>query len=206
MAATLPYLSSPGTIDTAFKRMKDAATPPRFTNDFVNEVLQIKGGTGSSLPAFFKKLGFLNADATPTAVYDRFRNAATSASAVAQAVRIGYKPLYEVNEYVHKCGDADLKGLILQVTGLEKENRVAQLIYGTLKKLCSHASFEDVAVEPALDHATEPPISTRGTLEIAHAGRSVNLSYTINLNLPPSTNIEVFNAIFKSLREHLLSD
>jgi hypothetical protein len=32
----------------------------------------------------------------------------------------------------------------------------------------------------------------------------MNLSYTINLNLPPSTDPEVFNAIFRALREHLL--
>jgi hypothetical protein len=33
----------------------------------------------------------------------------------------------------------------------------------------------------------------------------VNLSYTINLNLPATSDQAVFNAIFKSLREHLLS-
>jgi hypothetical protein len=32
----------------------------------------------------------------------------------------------------------------------------------------------------------------------------MNLSYTINLNLPPSPDPEVFNAIFKALKEHLL--
>jgi len=32
----------------------------------------------------------------------------------------------------------------------------------------------------------------------------MNLSYTINLNLPATTDIKVFDAIFKSLREHLL--
>jgi hypothetical protein len=31
-----------------------------------------------------------------------------------------------------------------------------------------------------------------------------NLSYTINLNLPETADVEVFNAIFKSLKEHLL--
>ena len=32
----------------------------------------------------------------------------------------------------------------------------------------------------------------------------LNLAYTINLVLPKSDDIAVFNAIFKSLREHLL--
>jgi hypothetical protein len=34
----------------------------------------------------------------------------------------------------------------------------------------------------------------------------LNLSYTINLNLPATSDQAVFNAIFKSLREHLISD
>ena len=32
----------------------------------------------------------------------------------------------------------------------------------------------------------------------------VRLGYTINLNLPNTNDIAVFNAIFKSLKEHLL--
>ena len=33
-----------------------------------------------------------------------------------------------------------------------------------------------------------------------------NVSYTINLNLPETTNPDVFNAIFKSLKENLLEN
>ncbi len=35
-------------------------------------------------------------------------------------------------------------------------------------------------------------------------GDGLNLSYTINLHLPATSEVAVFNAIFKSLREHLL--
>jgi hypothetical protein len=208
MPETLPYVSTPGTIDNAFQRIKEAATPPRFTNDFVNTVLQIKGGTGAAIPPFLKRIGFLNSDGTPTGLYERLRNPSTSGAAVAEAIRIGYKSLYRTNEYAHKLNDTDLKGLILQVTGLEKDNRVAQLIFGTLKKLKSHAAF-DVEPEPepptvgGEDRTPAPPAFP---ITAAASARGVNLSYTINLNLPATTNIEVFNAIFKSLREHLLDD
>ncbi len=36
--------------------------------------------------------------------------------------------------------------------------------------------------------------------------RGISLSYTINLNLPTTTDQAVFNAIFRSLKEHLISD
>jgi hypothetical protein len=34
--------------------------------------------------------------------------------------------------------------------------------------------------------------------------KKMGISYTINLNLPATTEIEVFNAIFKSLKEYIL--
>ena len=36
--------------------------------------------------------------------------------------------------------------------------------------------------------------------------RQLGISYTINLNLPATTEVEVFNAIFKSLKEHILGE
>lgn len=210
MPASLPYLSSPGTIDSAIPKIKHAATPTRFTNDFVTTVLQIKGGTGKAIPPFLKKIGLLNPDATPNALYDRLRNDATTKSALADAMRVGYKPLFEVNEYAYNLSDADLKGLILQVTGAPKGDRVADLIYLTFKKLKSHASFNGTSKEPT------PKLQDFAAEGVEHNGRNgggralasegLGLTYTITLNLPASTNIEVFNAIFRSLRENLLRD
>ena len=34
----------------------------------------------------------------------------------------------------------------------------------------------------------------------------LGISDTINLNLPAMTQVEVFNAIFKSLKEHILNE
>lgn len=208
MPASLPYLSSPGTIDTAIAKIKHAATPTRFTNDFVSTVLQIKGGTGRALPPFFKKLGLLNPDGTPNGLYDRLRNDSSSKHAVAEAMRAAYKPLFEVNEYAYNLSDNDLKGLILQVTGAKKGDRVADLIYFTFKKLKSQASFEGGAPPLADSRRSSEPEPSEPASPTSTSGlqRGLGLTYTISLNLPASTNIEVFNAIFRSLRENLLSD
>lgn len=206
MPASLPYLSSPGTVDTAIQKIKAAATPERFTTDFARTVLQIRGGTGAAIPPFLKKLGLLNSDGTPTPLYDRLRNDSTSKAALGEAIRHGYKPLYAVNEFAHSATDADLKGLILQVTGAPKGDRVAELIFGTLKKLKSHATFDGKgkAPESAQPSRTAEPIDRERDLSEVAEGGGLKLSYSITLNLPASTNIEVYNAIFRSLRENLL--
>jgi len=203
MSAKLPYLSSPGTLKNALEKIKAAATPPKFNHDFVQSKLKIKGGAGRAIVPYLKKIGFVASDGSPTSLYQRYRNDSTSGSAVAEALKTGYKSLYEVNEYTHELSDKELKGLVLQVTGLEDGNRVVALICGTLKKLKEFADFDpsQVQVESQETKSSTDSESPKNTQELGF-----NIAYTINLNLPSTSNIEVFNAIFKSLRENLLRE
>jgi hypothetical protein len=99
MAGTsLPYLASPGSLKTALERIRAAAMPERVTLDFVNNTLQIKGGTGSALIPFFKKIGLVGSDGTPTELYKRVRNPSFGGTAIAEAIKSGYAPLGQVNE------------------------------------------------------------------------------------------------------------
>lgn len=207
MAGKLPYLTSPGTLTTALDRIKKAATPPTVNGDFVQTKLQIKGGSGRTIPPFLKKIGFVASDGTPTRVYELFRNsnASVSGAAAAEAMRTGYKSLYEANEYAHELSDSDLKGLIVQVTGLEEKSNVVDLSFRTFKKLRDYANFEQPLEKEVSVDDIEPGLIS-DVLPGPAGSRQLNLGYTINLNLPASTNIEVFNAIFKSLRENLLGD
>ena len=56
---------------------------------------------------------------------------------------------------------------------------------------------------PATQTKEEPPPPRGDRLPRA---LGMNLGYTINLNLPATTDVAVFNAIFKSLKEYLLKD
>jgi hypothetical protein len=111
----LPYLASPGSIKTGLERIRTAATPERVTGDFITTKLQIKGGTGLALIPFLKKIGFVGSDGSPTELYKRFRNPTIGATAAADAIKIGYRPLKEINEYFYELSDPDLLNLILQV-------------------------------------------------------------------------------------------
>lgn len=208
MAGTpLPYLTAPGSIKTALEKIRAAATPDRVTQDFITTKLQIKGGTGKALIPFFKKIGLVGSDGAPSELYRRFRNPSLGGTAIADAIRIGYAPLKEVNEYFYEMPDQDLSNLILQVTGLDHDNQVAKLVFSTLKSLKNYADFkEHIEVDEAPTPAIPTPVEH--SLPPQHSGGKVglNLSYTINLNLPATADQAVFNAIFKSLKEHLLSN
>lgn len=201
--ANLPYLASPGSLRTALERIRSAATPPRVTGDFVQTVLQIKGGTGRVLPPYLKRIGFVGTDGTPTDLYKRFRNSATAGAAIADAMKVGYKDLLQANEYFYRLDDKKLLDLIIQVTGAEAQSSVAKLTLSALKILIALANFEATApAEPA--EATAEPLPDVVRVDTEARALGLNLSYTINLNLPATSDQAVFNAIFRSLKEHLL--
>ena len=207
MAISLPYLASPGSLKTAFEKIRAAATPDRVTRDFVATKLQIKGGTGAALIPYFKKLGFVASDGAPTDIYRQFRNPTTGGVAVARAIKTGYGALSQVNEYFYELSEKDLLSLIVQVTGLEQTNPVAKLTLSTLKTLKAFANF-DASPDLPTAEPLKSPTDTNGAAFGAKGGAKLglNLSYTINLNLPATADQAIFNAIFRSLKEHLLSD
>jgi hypothetical protein len=151
---------------------------------------------------YLKKIGFVASDGSPTDLYKQFRNHATAGSAVAAAVKAGYNALGQVNEYFYELNDKDLLALIVQVTGVEEGNQVAKLTLSTLKTLKAFANFELKEGDASKDSGDDKE-SVKGS---ASRRRGISLSYTINLNLPATTDQAVFNAIFRSLKEHLIAD
>lgn len=133
--AELPYMNAPGYIGQVLEKVKAASTPPKFTQDFLETKLGIKSSSARPVIPFLKKLGFLSGDQTPTDRYKRFRNPQLSGSAVAEGMREAYAPLYEVNEYAHDINSDDLKGLIMQITGLEKGNQILNATVGSFEAL-----------------------------------------------------------------------
>lgn len=207
MAEQLPYVPSYGLIAKVFAKIKTAATPARFTHDFLSTTLAMTGGSARSLVPFLKRIGFLGTDGAPSELYKRFRNPSQAGSAAAQALKVGYRALYEINESAHTLSDKDLKGLIVQATGLEQDSGTVKAIIGSFKAVRAAATFDegaDIEAEKDEKEAVDRPDPPPPPHPPPHHAAKLGLSYTINLNLPATSDIAVFNAIFKSLKEHLL--
>jgi hypothetical protein len=209
MADNPPYMFGYGTIPKVLEKIKAASTPPRFTQDFLATKLGFPGGTPKPMIPLLKRIGFLGSDGIPTDLYKQFRNPSQSKNAMAQGIRTAYDDLYSRNEYLHELSDEEFRGLVVSATGLENDSRLVDAICGTFKALKSFASFEDSGEDeplpPQSSSALAPPMQTPPPFPPQQEqGIGMNLSYTINLNLPATTDINVFNAIFKSLRDNLL--
>lgn len=204
----VPYMFAYGSITKALEQIQTASTPDRFTQDFLSTKLGMKGGSPRPVIPFLKKTGFLNSDGTPTEIYKEFRNPTLRGNAAARAVKKGYLPLYEINEYVHDLPDKELEGVIVQATGLNSKSKTVKVIAGSFKALRNFAKFdEDVAQEENIVPATGELEKQQDQDKPNNGPRQpvgLKLGYVINLNLPATSDIAVFDAIFKSLRNHIL--
>jgi hypothetical protein len=115
---TPPYINAYGNITRTLNKIKTAQTPPRFTQDFLGTKLDLTGGGARPVIPFLKRIGFLGSDGVPTERYKRFRNPTQSGRAAREALKDGYKTLYEVNEYIHDASDKTFVALLYKSRGL----------------------------------------------------------------------------------------
>lgn len=213
MSAKLPYLASPGTVKTVLDKIIEAKTPDRFTQDFLETKLGAKGGSARPIIPLLKRIGFLNSDGSTTELYRKFRNSSTMNAAIAEAIKHGYAELFERNEYANELNKPKLLELIGDVSGAEKGNRADDLTATTFMNLKEYADFDDLQNDE--DEASDVPerINLANQESTTHQGRNtgqndvpLTLTYSINLILPETDNIKVFNAIFKSLNDNILKN
>ncbi|WP_157782558.1 DUF5343 domain-containing protein [Stutzerimonas stutzeri] len=202
-------MTSQKRLKTCLEKIKEASTPELFNEKFLNEKLNMQGGSARTLPPYLKRINFVSSDGTPTDWYREFRNPSLAGSAAFKALKHAYADLFDVNENIHKKGDAELKGVVAQVTGLDHDSPVITSIVATFKTLKSFAT---------LDHPTTPIVTideierteekspNSFPTERQNSNIGLNIGYNINLNLPATSDIAVFDAIFKSLKEHLLKE
>lgn len=218
MVAKLPYMASPGLIPKILEKIQEARRPERFTQDFLETKLGFGGGSAKAIIPLLKRLGFLSSDGAPTSLYDQFRNTDTQGTAMSVAMRNAYSELFERNEYAHEMPKEKLVGIITEVTGASKDDSTTKCIVSTFMSLKEFADFEAEKVNsesidvrrksPEPGHVVASEVAPDHSMNRAPVqSEDVNfaVSYTINLNLPETTNPEVFNAIFRALKEHLLT-
>ena len=216
MTARLPYMQSTGLIPKILEKIENAQRPERFTQDFLETKLGHSGGSARPIISLLKRMGFLGSDGVPTSLYGQFRNTETRGGAVAEGMRKAFSELFARNEYVYELSREKLIGLVVETTGNAKNDRSTKAIVGTFLALNELADFE---VE-APGHTTPKPIVGEPEPTPAHLSDDVQtkhpitnsddvkltVGYTINLNLPETNDPEVFNAIFKALRDNLLKN
>jgi hypothetical protein len=203
--ANLPYMVSASVANKILKKIKEATTPSKFTQNFLSTTLGFTGANDKAFISYSKSIGFIDASGVPTERYKQFRNPNLSAKALAKGLIEAYKPLYDRNERFYELSKEKFNELVCEETGFDHDNITAKRITNTYFEVKKLAEFSGGIDEDSHDIDVEDSNSTQP--ELTKSVSTVNklgLSYNINLILPETDDPKVFNAIFKSLKENLL--
>ncbi len=198
MATEFPYMVSNNKIGPILEKIRTAAKPPKFTNEFLKHVGFTSTNDRAIIP-LLKKLGFLSTDGIPTEYYDRLKDKKDHPYVLAERIRELYSDLFSINTEMNAASDEDIKGAISRVTG-EDEKAVTRYA-ATFKALCALAKFgtPTIIAESKVKTGLEEERTKEPSIPI-----KPSFHYNIQIHLPATTDISVYNAIFKSLKEHLL--
>ncbi|MHC1714438.1 MAG: DUF5343 domain-containing protein [Acidaminococcaceae bacterium] len=198
-----PYMTSNNKISLIIESLQAAAKPPKFTLDFLRN-MGYASTNDRGIISLFKKLGFLTDDSVPTVYYDQLRDKSTYKKIIATRIRELYSELFTINVEIFKDNEANIKGAISRVTGGDEES--VKRVYSTFKTLCAIADFTQKPIEEVVKIKTEP---THENIELSTSLKApknpiTTFHYNIQIHLPATTDISVYNAIFKSLKDNLL--
>lgn len=201
----LPYSTAAGTFKKALDGIIVAERPDRFSGDFMTTVLKVSGGSARQIPPLLKKMIFITSDGTPTDLYSKFKSDSGRGQAALDGLRNAFGELFRRNDFIHRAEANTVRDLIVEVTGLNKNDGIVRMIAQTFEAI---RGFADKSGTPSADQGavglTTEEVRQPGGDFASGPSRAIGLSYHINVVLPETENIAVFNAIFRSLRENLL--
>lgn len=204
MAVPSAYMQSAKHLAEIMSEIQQAQVPPKFTVEFL-KTLGFTSSNDRSIIGVLKALGFLDQSGIPTDRYRRYRNKSEAPYVLAEALREAYSDLFLARENAQTLPNDRLKGIL--ATKVDKGDAVLDKMATTFRVLVGLAKWDRVSSAPEkLEEEPPKPPAEVVTTDGAPQRPPVPLQYAYNIQiqLPATKDISVYNAIFKSIREHLL--
>jgi hypothetical protein len=191
--------------------IKKAKAPAKFTTNFL-EQLGFKSTNDRAAIGVLKALGLLSDSGEPTTRYFEFLDGTESRRVLADAIQEAYADLYAVNKEAHKLPQSDLQEKMKTISQGQFSEAVLAKMSTTFKTLSELADLDTPSKKPSkiepevkVDHV-DPASVTPKALPAQSGSKSLvsGFHYNIQIILPESRDPAVYDALFRSLKEHLL--
>ena len=199
MALTDSYVLPVSRIPDIFSKIRDGQAPERLSH----QLLKDWGFTSSNDKAFvglLKSLGFLTSDGKPTQRYLDYRDHSRSKQIMAEALHEAYSDLFLIKERPSASDRDVIEGKFKSFHNVS--DNVAGLMAKTFLALLPLADFTDQPQKKPPPEGSDPTEAQEVPRSRSNAA-TPSLHYNVQVHLPATKDIEVYNAIFKSLRTHL---
>lgn len=194
-------------IPTIFEKLKGGQAPDKFNREFLRD-LGFKSSNHIAMIPLLRGLGFLTADNIPTERYRSFLDKTKSAKVLAEAVKEAYGDIFVLKTKPTKQDQDLIQGKYKSTYNLSdvSAERAAKTFLALLELADPEVLYGTVS-ENKTPPVVEPVVKVHEPADTQQHSRkksTVGLNYNIEIHLPATKDVEVYNAIFKSLREHLV--
>ncbi|MCU0416328.1 MAG: DUF5343 domain-containing protein [Cytophagaceae bacterium] len=212
MALPTAYLVTTKNLQPIINSLISAKAPDKLTGGF----LKTLGFTSSNDTLFvklFKEIGLIDANGTPTSKYYEFIDQSQTAKVLATCIEEGYSDLFAINKQAYKMTEEEVKNKLKTLTQGTIEENILKLMAKTFKALTEIADWSGSGIHHKPAVKPETTEETKDLKETVHVklppastdnGINPTLHYNIQIHLPETRDSSVYDAIFKSLKQHLL--
>ncbi len=203
------YLSSTKNLPQIFDQMVRGTAPQTFNVEHLGSV-GFNSSNDRAVVPLLKTLGFLADSGQPTARYHAYRAGGEEAKAVlGEALLESYEDLFHINANPTDKDRAAIEGKFKSTHNAT--DRVAEQQAATFLALLKLADIDAARkrkgkLPPQLRKEDAADDDGGGSKRLGDIGKvaPLNLRYQIEVHLPATKDVEVYHAIFRSLRENLL--
>lgn len=205
MSVPTSYLTSLKNVKAILQSIQRAQAPKRFTTRFLAS-LGFPNVNDRLIIGVLKSVGFLTAEGQPTKRYFEYLDSSQSKRMLAEGIREAYADLFQINRNANEMSASDVKNKLRTLSQGQVGDSVVDKMAATFKALTQQADFTATTTSPPTTRpkrdidVTLPPPSKEGTQRAALGG----LVYNIQIILPADRDQAVYDALFRSLKEHLL--
>ncbi len=204
------YLNSVKNLPAIMKKIVEGTAPEKFTIEHLKK-LGFKSSNDYTSIGVLKDLGFLSENGNPTQIYHDYRNSARSKQVLGNSLKEAYSDIFHLTEKPSVSDKQAIIGLFKSTHNVS--DQVAGFMANTFLTLLDLADVNHTS-KPTPTPKEKQIKEEDSTKEIVQQTKEQNFSvpimpnlrYNIEIHLPATKDIEVYNSIFKSLKEHLLND
>lgn len=210
MALPTAYLTSTKRLPDILDALKTAKAPDKFTQSFL-ESLEFKSKGDRLIIGVLKGLKFIDDGGSPLERYYQFIDQSQSDSVLAEALEDAYADLFAVNTSAYELSKQDVVGKLKTLSQGKYSDVVLGNMAATFLALASLADFKS----PRNKHNASNEASASDAEQSNGAPNTVfpdaqknvklgGLVYNIQIVLPETRDPKVYDALFRSLKEHIL--
>ena len=210
MTVMRQYMVSVKNVPGILKAIREGQAPERFTTRHL-ATLGFKNPADRVIISVLKGLGFLTEAGAPTSRYVQYLDEAQSGVVLREAIEEAYSDLFKIRRDAQNYSLPEVRNKIKTLTEGKLSDSVLQKMGQTFLALCKEADFaapllirKPEAEEPAVEEERPEILTGERIAEEPAVGRLPGLVYNIQVILPTTKDRAVYDAIFRSLKEHLL--